>query len=135
MNIYLVLDERSIIRNVVAHGFRVVAPNYIPYHELDLTLVGMKWDAQTQTAVENPYPEPVIISKTRFRNLFTIQEKVEIYTAAKEDPVIQVFLDDVLAADDIDLSFPPLILGVNYLVQEGIITQGRAAQILSNQEP
>jgi len=131
MNIYLQLDERYVIQNVVSMQHNVVSPLYIPYHELDYTMVGKLWDGVK--AVPSPYPADPIISKLAFRNLFTTDEKIALYDESKTDTLIRVFLDDINAAQEVDLSYPPLIQGIQYLVFKGVLTSGRAASILSNE--
>lgn len=134
MNIYIYVNENDIIMDVVAISHNVISPNYIEYHEQDMTLVGKLWDRVTSTAVDNPYPDPIIITKLAFRNLFTFNEKVVLYTKAETDIIIRVFLDDIMAAQEIDLTFPSLIQGIQYLVSQGVITAERAGQILANEQ-
>jgi len=72
-----------------------------------------------------------IITKLAFRNRFTLEEKVAIEVAKETNPVIRVFSDDILVAQDIDLDNSDLISGVNYLEHIGLIATGRASQILA----
>lgn len=132
MNIYLYLDERGVIRDVIVVSHKVISPNYIEYHEQDMTLIGKVWDRETSTTAANPYPEPIIVTRLAFRSLFTLEEKVDLYIEAKTDTVIQVFLDDIAAAQEVDLTYPPLIRGIQYLVYKNIISENRAMQILGN---
>ena len=133
MNIYLQLNEQFIIMNVIDVDYNVISPLYIPYHELDLTLIGKFWDGES--AVESPYAVPLIISKLDFRYLFTIPEKVHLYSLASTDPVIQIYLDELALAGDIDLSKKQLIDGVYYLMSKGVLTSERVQQILNNEAP
>jgi len=134
MNIYIYVDERDIIKDIIAVEYGIVSPQYIPYHIVDLTLIGQKWDRVTETVIVNPYPEPIIITKLEYRNLFTFNEKIALYEAAKTNTIIQVFLDDVMAAQFVDLTDVSTVQGVQYLYSQNIITAGRINQILSNQK-
>lgn len=135
MNIYLQLDERNIIRNVIAVSYGVISPAYIPYPELDLTIVGKMWDDLSGTVVDNPYPEEILVTKFEFRELFTLEEKLALYEAAKTNTVIQVFMDDIASIkDDVDLTLPRTVDGLNYLVHLGLITVERVGQILANEK-
>ena len=53
MNIYLQLDERKIIRNVIAVSYGVVSADYILYPEFDLTLIGKLWNSETGTVEDS----------------------------------------------------------------------------------
>lgn len=79
-------------------------------------------------------PEPEItrtLTKLQFRNRFTTEEKVALYTAAESNVLIRVFLDDVAAAQEIDLDYPATVEGVHALEAFGIIDAGRATEILT----
>jgi hypothetical protein len=76
--------------------------------------------------------DPVFTQRTRlqFRNLFTNDEKLAIYTAAKSNLQIQIWLDDLAVSDVIDLADPVTIYGVQTMEAVGLIGSGRAAEIL-----
>ena len=78
---------------------------------------------------------PVIrapLSVLDFRNRFTHAEKVAIYTAAQSSVEMQVWLADLAAASEVNLSHDLTISGVNRLETAGLIGVGRAAQILGD---
>lgn len=78
-----------------------------------------------------PAPIPQApISKLEFRNRFTMNEKAAIYTAAKTSVAIQVWLEDLAAASEVNTSHVQTIAGVQALEQAGLIGAGRAVQIL-----
>lgn len=81
-----------------------------------------------------PEPEqPVrILTKLQFRNRFTMDEKAALYTAAESNAMLRIFLDDLNAAENIDLDDPATVGAVNALEHLGIIGSGRAAEILEN---
>lgn len=70
------------------------------------------------------------ITKLAFRNRFTAAEKTALYTAAKTNVDIQIYLDDVNAATYIDLQRADTRASVQGLETAGLIAAGRALQIL-----
>ena len=74
------------------------------------------------------------LTKLQFRKLFTTIEKVALYTKAETDPILKMFLDDVQAAEFIDLTDSSTIEGVQYLVQAEVITQERYDEIMPQEE-
>jgi hypothetical protein len=81
-----------------------------------------------------PFPTPIDSKVTRlaFRNRFTTNEKIALYTAAESNVQLKVYLDDVNAATYIDLTLPETIAGVQLLEAAGIIGSGRANEILTS---
>ena len=71
------------------------------------------------------------ISVLDFRNRFTQDEKIAIYTAAKQVVAIQVWIDDLASAKDVNVTHDQTIAGINALESAGLIGAGRAAEILS----
>ena len=83
---------------------------------------------------EDDEPAPEIkqpISVLDFRNRFTQSEKIAIYTAAKQVVAIQVWIDDLASAKDVNVTHDPTIAGINALESAGLIAKGRAAEILN----
>ena len=70
------------------------------------------------------------MTRLQFRKLFTIPEKSILYTKAETDPILKMFLDDVQAAEFIDLTDASTVEGVQYLVQAEVITQERYNEIM-----
>lgn len=70
------------------------------------------------------------ITKLAFRNRFTAAEKTALYTAAKTNVDIQIYLDDVNAATFIDLQRPDTRAAVHGLESLGLLAAGRALQVL-----
>jgi len=77
------------------------------------------------------YPPPRILSRLEFRNRFTMEEKVAIYTAAATDVTIAVWLDDLASAENVDLDSTLTQQGVQGLVTLGLISESRRDQILN----
>ena len=75
-------------------------------------------------------PRSHIIGGLAFRNLFLSSEQLAIYTAKASNVQIQVWLDDVASAgDNIDMTDPKMVNGLNSLEAAGLIGPGRAAVI------
>lgn len=88
-------------------------------------VVGRRW------AGESPDTSPIRrITKLSFRNRFTDAEKLAIYTAAESSAQIRVWLDDLAAAEFIDLDYPATVAGVQALEVAGLIGSGRAAEVV-----
>lgn len=110
----------------------VTADNLILLSESDPSPLGKKWNGSTWEDVPEPEPEPIrILTKLQFRNRFTMEEKAALYTAAEANVMLRIFLDDLNAAESIDLDDPATVFGVNTLEQVGIIGVGRAVEILA----
>ena len=65
-----------------------------------------------------------------FRRRLTIAEKVSINTS--EDPVVYVLKEDLFSSTGVDLDFPQLIAGLDYLVSIGILTPERKVALLAD---
>lgn len=88
------------------------------------------------------YAEPVIppapvtdkwVTLLAFRSEFTDAEKIAIYTAARTEIAVQVWLDDLAAVQGqmVNKSDPRIVAGVNAMEYGGLIGPGRAAEILA----
>lgn len=80
--------------------------------------------------IEPPVEPRAPIAALAFRDRFTDAEKAAIYTAAASVVQVRIWLDDLSAAQEVHLDHPRVIAGVSGLVSAGLITEGRAAQIL-----
>lgn len=72
-----------------------------------------------------------VISKLEYMNKFTDEELAAIYTLAKSNIAIEIWLEKFKLAADINLDDPRTIVGVNALEYVGIIGAGRAQEILT----
>jgi hypothetical protein len=70
------------------------------------------------------------LTKLAFMNRFTMDELVAIYTAAKTEVMVEVFLDKLKLAEEVDLSDPHTITGVQSLAASGLLTEARAQEVL-----
>lgn len=84
-------------------------------------------------STEDPtQPNPSrIISKLSFMRRFTLDEMTAVYNAAKSNTTIEVWIDEVKVADNINLDDADLVSGVNQLEKVGVIASGRALEILN----
>jgi hypothetical protein len=71
------------------------------------------------------------LSRYEFLNLFTQAERLAIRTTGKTDVVIDDFLAMLDNATGVYLTNPDVIAGINYFVQESLLTQARATEILN----
>lgn len=78
-----------------------------------------------------PPPTQRVLTKLQFRNRFTPAEKVAIYTAAAANVSVQIYLDDINAAEYINLDDASTAAGVAALEAAGLISVGRTAEILA----
>lgn len=77
----------------------------------------------------NQQPNRMTLTRYEFRSQFTTAEKVAMYDST--DTVIKIFLDDVQAAEYIDVTDQATIDGVAYLETQGLIAAGRSTDILA----
>lgn len=71
------------------------------------------------------------LSKLDYMNRFTDAELASIYNAAKSSVAIEVWLEKFKLATEINLDDPRTIAGVQALEAAGMLTAGRAAEILA----
>lgn len=81
----------------------------------DETVVERIYPGMWRQAEDQGSAEPRMLTRLKFRNRFTMDEKVAIYTAA----------------ESIDLSDPATISGVQALEDAGILAEGRAVEVLA----
>lgn len=78
----------------------------------------------------NSYKQPIFsLSQLSFLRKFTAEERIAIRTSI--DPIIIDFLHLLNIAQDINLSDPDTVAGVNYLESIGLLDTGRATTILT----
>ena len=70
------------------------------------------------------------LTRYEFRSRFTTPEKVAMYDST--DTIIKIFLDDIQAAQYIDVTDQATIDGVAYLEAQGLIAAGRSTDILAS---
>lgn len=89
-------------------------------------------------AVADPAPEPVgetaprrVVTRLEFRNRFSLAEKTLIYSAAQSDVRIRIFLDDLMASEEVDLDHASTKTGLALLAEAGLLTTARMREILA----
>jgi len=96
--------------------------------------VGIGWTLDGGQWVAPPEPESVArtrLTRLEFRDMLTGAEKVAIYTAAESNVQIKIWLDDLAAAEFVELTDARTIAAVNSLETATLIGEGRAAEILA----
>lgn len=88
-------------------------------------------DSAIELAKINAPVKPVVLTKLTFMKRFSLNELAAVYTAAKTEVIVQVFLDKLKLAEDINLDDPDTIEGIQTLVSFGFLTETRAAEILT----
>lgn len=78
---------------------------------------------------------PKIVTKLDFMNLFTETELEVIYEGAKVSIAMEVYLDKMKVAENVDLNDPRTVAGLVKLRDAGILTDERIAAIRANQRP
>ena len=89
---------------------------------------------KTKGEQEAVVPQAVgkILDHIDFYNLFTIDELAAVYTAAKENVYLQIFLDKIKVSKKIVMNDPDVITGLGLLVQMTILTDERHQAILAS---
>jgi hypothetical protein len=79
----------------------------------------------------NP-PEPPVLGITplQFIDRFTDEEQLAIVSATMTNPVVKLWYDKLLAAQEVVFADPRLSVGLDGLVAAGLITAERKAEIL-----
>lgn len=70
------------------------------------------------------------LSRLAFLSRFTAQERKAIRQAAKSNADVEDWLELFNAAQDVDVTYPATIAGLQALESAGILAAGRAAEIL-----
>lgn len=75
-------------------------------------------------------PPKTVFTSLEFRDLFTINEQLSIREAQLVDMEVGLVYDMMLSAQNIDISDPRTIQGMDLLVSKGLITNERRDEIL-----
>lgn len=129
---YAIIENGKVVN--IAEAAFPIAGNWV---QSDAAAIGDDYDEQTgefSRPEAQVVAEPRILTRLQFRNRFTSGEKVAIYMKAETSVQIRIFLDDVNAAEEIDLDDTATIAGVQALEAAMLIGAGRAAEILGGAE-
>lgn len=100
---------------------------------------GMVKQADGSFALPEPAPENAIaatltsatpLTKLAFMNRFTMEELAAIYTAAKAEVMVEVFLDKLKLAEYVDVTDPQTVAGLQALAASGLLTEARVQEVL-----
>jgi len=114
MNTYEILDDNDNVVNTIIASPEFVE-EYYPGH---------------YRRIPSNHPPVIVITKFEFLMRFTSTERKDTLTAARTNVDIEDFMQLLNSANDVDLTNPETIEGVNALVSFGILTPLRAQEIL-----
>lgn len=77
-----------------------------------------------------PLPEARVLTRRAYLGLFSQEERVAIRVAAKNFPALEDYLELLSIAEYVDLDDPDVAAGLAALEAAGLISPGRAAEIL-----
>lgn len=86
------------------------------------------WDAERLDFISKPTN---ILTKREFLKRLTATEYAAVKTATASNGIIDYYWQLFMVAENIDLTDPDTIVGINTLEQLGLIAVGRASQILT----
>jgi len=131
-NFYAQISDNVVIGISQLAG-SVSASDMIPIASLTAVSTGDVYDPETETfSTPDPVSTPRLrLTKLEFRNQFSFAEKQAIYTAARSVVDVEIFLDDLMAAEYIDVDSAETIGGVQALETATLIGTGRADEILA----
>lgn len=87
-----------------------------------------------QQAAQEQSTEPSssrVLTKLQFLNRFTNEELAAVYTAAKTNVLIEVFLDKLKLAQEISLDDPQTVGGLQALAAVGLLSEARVQEVLA----
>lgn len=98
-------------------------------------IAGIGWKYVDGVFIEPPIPSAPpatrVISKLEYMNRFTDAELIGIYTAAKTNVAVEVWLEKFKQAQNINLDDPQIRAGLDALVGGGLLAPDRPASILA----
>lgn len=123
--------DRVAFAVTVAAGI-INAPNMIELATRDESVIGKRYTEQGEWEAVAPAQLPTVWTVLAFRSRFTEAEKRAIYAARANSIDIQIWLDDLAAAEDVRSDDPRMIAGVQGLEAAGLLAAGRAAEIMGS---
>lgn len=127
---YAALSDNNVVIGISQLGEEISSPKLIPILEFDYSLLNKIY--VNGEFIQNT--EPVIrtiVSKLEYMNRFSDSELELIYTAAKTNIQVEVWLEKFKLAQQIDLTDPRIRSGLLALESAGLIAQGRSDEILA----
>lgn len=86
--------------------------------------------ASEQAAQVEASPPQKVITKLQFLNRFTNEELAAVYTAAKTNVLIEVFMDKLKLAQEVNLDDPQTVGGLQALAAARLLSEARAQEVL-----
>lgn len=92
----------------------------------------LAWCAAGNTPVQLP-PPPVVrtMAPLEFLELFTQEEQVAVAAAAMQNPMVNLWWTKMFGATYVDFADPRLVQGLQALVDVGLLTSERMAEVLA----
>lgn len=88
--------------------------------------------AEQQAAqAQSTEPSSRVLTKLQFLNRFTNEELAAVYTAAKTNVLVEVFLDKLKLAQEINLDDPQTVGGLQALAAAGLLSEARVQEVLA----
>ena len=129
---YAQLDGNAICIAVTETHTQLSAPNLVSLLTYDTTVLGKKYINGAFTELPPAPAHPIrVITKLDYMNRFTDTELANIYTAAKLNVSVEVWLEKFKLASDINLDDPRTIAGLQSMEAAGLLAAGRATEILA----
>lgn len=129
---YAQINQDRIAYAVTEAAGQIDAPDMIALESFDTSVIGKRYTEQGGwESVPVPEPSATVWTVLAFRSRFTEAEKRDIYSARANSIDIQIWLDDLAAAEDVRSDDPRMIAGVQGLEAAGLLAPGRAAEIMS----
>ena len=87
-------------------------------------------EQQAAQAQSTEPSSPRVLTKLQFLNRFTNEELAAVYTAAKTNVLIEVFMDKLKLAQEVNLDDPQTVGGLQSLAAAGLLSEARVQEIL-----
>lgn len=78
-----------------------------------------------------PIDQSRVMTRLAFMRRLTNEELAAVYGAAKQNPLLEVWLDKFKLAEEISLDDEEIVTGLHQLEAIGLLASGRAAEILA----
>ena len=146
--LYIAFHDNGVVRDIATEG----QDGYLPAPSKDTSTLALRYALQDSKVVDRfpgqsdeavlaaiaeqaaqvpvASPPAKVITKLAFMNRFTMEELAAIYTAAKTEVLVEVFLDKLKLAEEINLADAQTIGGLQALAASGLLTEARVQAVL-----
>lgn len=129
---YAQLNENNIVVGVSQLNFNDENPapaHLVEIQSLDESLLNQEYDSQggTFSVIEQVAAPIRDITKGSFYGRLTLAEQIALETST--DPVIKIFEKRLNYRTHVNLDFPELTEGLDYMVQQGLLQPERIAEL------